>query len=82
MLAALRDALPRRANTPPYVPSVFQIVISTLSVSRLFTCQRQHSACWALSQTSVLTLKTPKLRDMLWHGSVLVFWGRVLPHWD
>lgn len=52
----------------------------TLSVSRLFAWQKQHGALWALSQPSLVTLKTLNFRDVLWWGFVLVFWGRVSLH--
>ena len=47
------------------------------AVFMLLACLEQCSALWALSQTSLLTFKTPNFRDLVWQ----VFWGSVLPCW-
>ena len=37
-----------------------------LLVFRLLSCLKQHSALWALPYLSLLTFKTPNIREVLW----------------
>lgn len=73
---------PRRVNNfPTCILGIFQITVFTLSVTKLFACLEQHSIPWALSQPSLLSFKIPPFHDLVWLGSVLVFWERVSPPW-
>ncbi|MBA7584838.1 hypothetical protein ES708_26801 [subsurface metagenome] len=62
-----QESPPRRVNNLSLCfPGGFQISVFMLSVSRLFACPKQHSALWALSQSSLLTFITPHFRLVLW----------------
>lgn len=52
------------------------------AVSGLNACLKKCSVYWALSHPNWLTFKTPKVRDLVWWGSVVVLWERVLLCWD
>lgn len=47
-------------------------------MSRLLDHLEQCNALWALSLPSWLSFKIPYFKDLVWQGSALVFWGRVI----
>lgn len=47
------------------IPSVSQIAVFSLSISRLLACLEQHSALWVISHPSLVTFETPNFKVML-----------------